>query len=153
MQSFPLLDSRAKSRLLIRTSKPWYFADATLGLRFPGRQCFGDAEGHLDSTRTIAHICFDVTIHAEPDSPAAKLNSGTRPTVRSLESGTAKPLISWGQLLNRIAIGGVPQIVKSSDQLHLLATELFRSAARLIRWEKWMTISAESENSGSCGIP
>ena len=66
-----------------------------LRVRFFGWQGLENAESHHDSSRAIAHVPFHVAIHAEPDSLAAKLHSGPRPTVRSLKMGTEAPLISW----------------------------------------------------------
>ena len=47
-------------------------------LRFPGRNSFGDTEGHHDSTWTIVNVRFDVAIQAEPDFSTAELDSGAK---------------------------------------------------------------------------
>jgi hypothetical protein len=52
---------------------------ASLGLRFLGRDSFGDAEGHVDSTWTIVNVPFDVAIQAKPDCSTAELDSGAKP--------------------------------------------------------------------------
>jgi len=49
-----------------------------LRLGVPGWQSFGDSERHLDPTRAIAHVGFNIAIHTEPDSLAAQLNSGAK---------------------------------------------------------------------------
>ena len=58
---------------------PSLFARANLGLRFLGRNSFGDTEGHVDSTWTIANGRFDVAIQTEADCSAAELDSGAKP--------------------------------------------------------------------------
>ena len=68
-----------------------------------GRQSFGDAEHHLDSVRTIAHVRFHVAIHAEPDSSAAKLNSGAK-------ANSALPGIGYGDTVD-LVIGQLLQPV------------------------------------------
>jgi hypothetical protein len=52
---------------------------ASLGLRCLGRDSFGDAEGHVDSTWTIVNAPFDGAIQAKPDCSTAELDSGANP--------------------------------------------------------------------------
>ena len=85
--------------------KAMVFADCTLRLGFRGRQYFGDAEGHLDSARTIAHIRFHVAIYSEPDSSAAKLNSRTNAhsALPGIEDAHTIDLVI-GQLLQPVSV-------------------------------------------------
>src|SRR5258706_13860209 len=56
----------------LRTSCDFLYCRIPFGLWLGliGRQSFGDAERHFNSARAIAHVGFNIAIHAEPDSLA-----------------------------------------------------------------------------------
>ena len=52
-------------------------------------QSFGHSESHLDSARPIAHTCFHVSIHTEPEPAAAQLDSRAKTDSAFLGIGKA----------------------------------------------------------------
>jgi len=104
-------------------------------LGLPCRLSFGDAERHLDSARTIAHVRFHLAIHAEPDSPTAKLNSGAKAHSALPGIGYADTVdLVVGQLLQPVPVESQPHVfeqfvggrvvdVKDLSRLHVFNAE------------------------------
>src|SRR5207245_5712038 len=88
------------------------FARAILGLRFLGRNGFGDTEGHRDSTWTIVNVRFDVAIQTEPDCSAAELDSGAKAD-RALPgiAHVAAVDVVVGQLLQPVPVKAKPHVL------------------------------------------
>src|SRR6266852_7944275 len=91
---------------------PGLFARAILGLRFLGRNGFGDTEGHRDSTWTIVTVRFDVAIQTEPDCSAAELDSGAKAD-RALPgiAHVAAVDVVVGQLLQPVPVKAKPHVL------------------------------------------
>src|SRR5580698_7953651 len=68
-------------------------------------QSFGYSESHLDSARPIAHTCFHVAIHAEPEPATAQLDSRAKtdsPLLRISKAGAIDLVVC--QLLQPITV-------------------------------------------------
>jgi hypothetical protein len=118
------------------------FANCSLRLGLLGRQCFRDAEGHLDSARTIAHIRFHVAIHAEPDSLAAELNSGAQAHSELLGIGDGDTVdLVVGQLLQPIPIESEPYVFEQFVRGRIVEVEaLSRVHVFNAESNKWIVI-------------
>jgi hypothetical protein len=92
---------------------------------------------NLDPTRAIAHVGFNIAIHAEPDSLAAQLNSWAKAHSALLGIGYGDTVdLVVDQLLLPVSVESVPYIfeqfvvgrvvrVKGLSRLHALNASAF----------------------------
>jgi len=101
----------AASYRVLRTSCdfPYCRIPCGLWLGLPGRQSFGDAERHFKSARAIAHVGFNIAIHAEPDSLAAQLNARAKAHSALVGIGYSDTVdLVVGQLLQPVSVESEP---------------------------------------------